>query len=175
MNLIEYMPPFLKENREFNEIFNTEDIELRKLLTKIDEMTKEAIVQTAEGYGLNRYEKIYNITDIANTMEGRRANILFKMNYKVPYTLKWLINTLNIAIGAGNYRVDIDYDNYILNIKVLAIYKNIANDLEKSLRKEIPANLVLKVNLFQTEEMKNKYIAGIVHIGKNMKIKQEVF
>lgn len=174
MKLIEYMPTFLKEVREFKQIFNVGDQELEKLATKLEQLSKEVIVKTAESYGLERYEKIYGITDTADTVEGRRTNILFKMNYKVPYTLKWLINTLNTAIGEGDYRVDMDYENYTLTINVLAIYKNLAKDLEKSLRKEIPANLVLKVNLFQTEEMENEYIAGIVHIGKKINIKQEV-
>lgn len=174
MKLIEYMPLFLKEVREFKEIFKTEDIELENIKLKIDEIVREATVQTAESYGLERYEKIYGITDIAESIEGRRANILLKMNYKAPYTLKWLINTLNISVGEGNYTIDMDYANYKLTISVLALYKNMAKDLEILLRKEIPANLVLKVDLFQTEKMENKYIAGIVHIGKKMNIKQEV-
>lgn len=173
MKLIEYLPDFLQEIREFKEIFKAEDVEIEKLLSAVDSLTKEVIVNTAESYGLEKYEKIYGITDIAETIEGRRTNILFKMNNKVPYTLQWLISTLNVAIGEDNYNINLDYDNYKLTINVLAIYKNIAQDLEKSLRKEIPANLVLKVNLFQTEEMQ-KYFGGIVHVGKRMNIKQEV-
>lgn len=173
MKLIEYLPEFLREMREFKELFTIEDIELEKLSKAIEDTTKETIVNTAESYGLERYEKIYRITDIAETIEGRRTNILFKMNSKAPYTFQWLINTLNVAIGEGNYSIEMDYENYKLTINVLAIYKNIAKDLEKSLRKEIPANLVLKVDLFQTEEMQ-KYFGGIVHIGKRMNIKQEV-
>lgn len=173
MKLIEYLPEFLQEVREFKELFAAEDIEIEKLLSAIDSLTKETIVNTAENYGLERYEKIYNIKDIAETIEGRRTNILFKMNNKAPYTFQWLINTLNVTIGEGNYNIEMDYENYKLTINVLAIYKNIVQDLEKSLRKEIPVNLVLKVDLFQTEEMQ-KHFGGIVHIGKRMNIKQEV-
>lgn len=174
MKLIEYLQEFLQDVLEFKELFATEDIELERLLNTIDNIIKETVIKTAESYGLERYEKIYGITEKAETIEGRRTNILFKINNKAPYTLKWLINTLNTLVGEGNYRVDMDYSNYKLTISVLSLYKNIANDLEKSLRKEIPANLILKVNLFQTEEVRNEYIAGIVHIGKKMNIKQEV-
>lgn len=173
MKLIEYLPDFLQDIVDFKELFNTEDQEVEKLLLSINSIVREATVQTAESYGLERYEKIYNIKKIAETVEARRVNILLRMNSKVPYTFKWLINKLNTTIGESNYSIDMNYDKYTLTINVMAIYKNIAKDVEKALRQEIPANLILKVDLFQTEEM-SKYFGGIVHIGKRINIKQEV-
>ena len=99
MKLVEYMPPFLKNVVEFNKIFDAEDVEIESMRYLIDSILREVIVKSARTYGLDRYEKIYGITNKAETIEARRMNILFKMNNKVPYTLKWLINTLNESIG----------------------------------------------------------------------------
>lgn len=174
MKVIEYMPPFLKENRELNKIFNAEDIELENIKAKVNEVLGEVIVKTAKGYGLDRYEKIYNINNTSNSIEARRTNILFRVNFKAPYSYFWLVNIFDEAIGKNNYRILLDYEHYTLTIEVLEIYKNIAKELKEMLQKELPANLVLNINLFQTEETKI-YMAGIVRIGKTIKLKQEVF
>lgn len=114
MKLIEYMPPYLKNVLEFIKIFDAEDIEVQNIRYLIDKILKEVIVKDATSYGLDRYEKIYGIKNKAETIEARRMNILFKINNKVPYTLKWLINTLDESIGKENYKlVAKDYELYI--------------------------------------------------------------
>lgn len=159
MNLIEYMPPFLKEVKEFNRIFDTEDIEIKNMRAQINKLLSEVIVKTADSYGLERYEKIYGITKIAETIEARRMNILFKMNNRVPYTLKWLINTLDEAIGKGNYKLTTDFKNYELNIEINLNYTEAAEILKTNLVKQIPANLQLNYELVSQI---NEYIGAVV-------------
>lgn len=99
MKLIEYMPPFLKNIREYNKIFEAEDIELEKIREQVNLMLTEKIVNLATSFGLDRYEKIYNIKSTPDaTVETRRINILMKMNCKIPYTYSWLIELLNTSI-----------------------------------------------------------------------------
>ncbi len=147
MKLINYMPPFLKNVREFNRIFNAEDIEIDKLKEEIDNMLKEVIVRTAESYGIERYEKIYDITNPPETLEARRMQILFKMNNRVPYSYKWLINTLNEAIGEKNYTITTDFNNYKLNIEIDLTYTEAAEILKRDLVKQMPANIELDYRL----------------------------
>ena len=84
MKLNDYMPPYLSNIREFKQIFSTEDIELENLLLEVNKIPNEIIVKTAESYGLERYEKIYGIKNIAETLEARRVAILLKINSNVP-------------------------------------------------------------------------------------------
>jgi len=174
MKLIEYMPLFLKEVREFNEIFDVEDIELDVLKLAIEKLLKEIIVKTADGYGLERYERIYGISNVAESIEARRVNILFKMNNRIPYSFSWLVNMLDEMIGRENYVINLEYENYRLMINVLDYYKDIAKELEIVLRRQLPANMVLKVTIFLPEKMENKYIGGFVHVGDFIEIKQGV-
>lgn len=147
MNLIKYMPPFLKEVREFKEIFGAEDIQIEKLNNQINSMLREVIVKTAEDYGLRRYEKIYGITRPAETLEARSMAILLKMNNRVAYTYKWLIQTLNEAIGAENYKITTDFNNYKMNIEIALNYTEAAELLKNDLVKQMPANIELDYRL----------------------------
>lgn len=147
MNLIKYMPPFLKEVREFKEIFGAENIQIEKLNNQINSMLREVIVKTAEDYGLRRYEKIYGITRPAETLEARRMAILLKMNNRVAYTYKWLIQTLNEAIGAENYKITTDFNNYKMNIEIALNYTEAAELLKNDLVKQMPANIELDYRL----------------------------
>ncbi len=157
MKLIEYMPPYLKNVLEFIKIFETEDIEIENMRYLIDKVLKEVIVKTATSYGLDRYEKIYGIKNKAETIEARRMNILFKINNKVPYTLKWLINTLNESIGKDNYKlIAKDYELYIT---INLAYTEAAEMLKSNLIKQIPANIQLE---YELETTLNEYIGGAI-------------
>lgn len=157
MKLIGYMPPYLKNVLEFIKIFDAEDIEVQNIRYLIDKMLKEVIVKTATSYGLDRYEKIYGIKNKAETIEARRMNILFKINNKVPYTLKWLINTLNESIGKDNYKlIAKDYELYIT---INLAYTEAAEMLKSNLIKQIPANIQLE---YELETTLNEYIGGAI-------------
>ena len=147
MKLNEYMPPFLKDVREFKEIFATEDKELEYMNNLIASMLTEVIVKTANSYGLTRYEKIYEITDTASTVEARRTNILLKINNRVPYTKKWLVNLLDAVIGKDAYTLKIDESNYLINIETTLNYSEAMETLKKELALEIPANMKLNYDL----------------------------
>lgn len=172
MKLIEYLPAFLQNVREFKEIFNVEDKELESLDAQVENMLKEIIVNSAEGYGLERYEKIYNIQNTTTDIETRRFNILSKINNRLPYTINWLINKLNNTVGQGNYILSVDHNKYTVRIEIMALFQDIAILLNRDLREQLPANLIIDVVLFQTERCTNKYFAGIVHIGEYMTIRQ---
>lgn len=171
MKLIEYMPTFLQEVQEFKEIFNSEDIEIEDIKERISELLDEVVVQTAKSYGLDRYEKIYGITNITTDIERRRFNILSKINNRIPYTLNWLKNKLNNLVGKDNYEIILDHNNYKITVNVAALFNDIAIVLNKDLREQLPANLLITVNLFQTEQCET-YYGGIVHIGDNLEIRQ---
>lgn len=181
MKLVEYLPSFMQDIREFKELFATEDIEIEKLKDAVDKIFSEIIVKTAESYGLDRYEKIYQINAESDILEARRLKILLKINDKVPYSYKWLINTLDTVLGKENYRISIDYANYKMKIEILLNYSELAEILRKDLIKHIPANIELDYRLFTnmqlnigaivTQEHDNmKIAAGIANIEEKINL-----
>lgn len=168
MKLIEYLPNFMQDIKEFKELFSAEDIEMEQLKVAIEKIFSEIIVKTAEGYGLDRYEKIYQINAESDLLEARRLKILLKINDKVPYSYKWLVNTLDTVLGKENYKVAIDYANYNMKIEILLNYSELAEILKKDLIKHIPANMELDYRLFTN--MKLNIVAIVTQEHDNMKI-----
>lgn len=171
--LIEYMPPFLKNVREFNKIFDAEDIELEELDYNLKKMLTEVIVKMADSYGLDRYENIYNINNTSNNIEIRRINILNKINDILPFTLKWLHNKLEEALGEGNFHIDIDYNNYSIKITILGLSMEIADIYRENLRQQLPANMVIVFDL----QINNNIVIGSTIIQKEyntMKVNQDI-
>lgn len=139
--LIEYIPPFLKDVREYNRIFNAEDIELKKLDENLKSLLIEVIVKTAKSYGLDRYEKIYNINNSTNNINARRAMILTKINSRVPFTYKWLYNQLLENFGEDGFEINIDYDKYQLEIVIKGLQSEVADILIENFYEKLPANM----------------------------------
>lgn len=173
MKLIEYLPNFMQDIKEFKELFSAEDIEIEQLKIAIKKIFSEIIVKTAESYGLDRYEKIYNIQNNTTDIPVRRYMILSKINNKLPYTENWLKNKLNNTIGEDNYTINIDYNNYSVKIEIMALYKDIALLLNMDLKEQLSANMQLTVNLFQAEQSQ-QYFAGIIHTGDFLKLRQVI-
>lgn len=170
MSIKKYLPLYLQEVKEFDEICKTEDIELEDLNNKINKLLNEITVANASNVGLSRYEKIYNIKNISTDIEERRFNILNKMNGKGPFTLNWLNNKLKALVGEDNYKIDVDYNKYRIDISVSGIFQNIAETLNIDLKEQLPANLIITVNLFQTEKA-NIYVGTLIREGDFMKLR----
>lgn len=169
-NLIKSLPPFLQEIEEYKKICSTEDIEIEKVDSKINELLNEISVETAESYGLTRYEKIFNITNAVDvTTEERRFKIKSKLINQLPFNMKWLDNKLKKLVGEGNYKITLDTDNYKITVQISHVFPDVVDVMTRDLSEQLPANLIIIVNLFRTE-MAKLYYGGIIHIGKNIKI-----
>lgn len=168
-NTISYLPAFLRKVREYKEICDVEDIEFEKLDSRLDEIINEIAVDTANGYGLERYEKIFNIVNNTTDVEERRFKIKSKLINQLPFNMKWLENKLKNLVGDGNYKITLDAKNYSITIQISHVFPDVATVINNDLRQQLPANLVITVNLFITETV-NLHVAGLVHIGKFIKV-----
>lgn len=161
-NLIEYMPPFLKNIREYNKIFDAEDIELQNLNASMNLLLTEVIVNSACSFGLDRYEKIYGIKTASTNIEARRAAILTKINSRVPFTYVWLYNQLKENFGEDGFKINIDYENYQIEIIINSICSEVADIFIESLYDKLPANMQQSFKLIA----KSDYKVGAVVIQK---------
>lgn len=150
MKLIEYIPLFLQNVREYQLIFNVEDEEIENLKNQIENILQEVIVKTAKGYGLERYEKIYNIQSSTTDISTRRFTILSKINNRLPYSLNWLKNKLNNTIGESNYEIEVENKQYRIIIRIVANLEEFATTLKEELREQLSANLEITVILYET-------------------------
>lgn len=168
-NLINHLPPFLREIKDYKEICDTEEIELKNLETKIEEIIREVSVETASSYGLDRYEKILNVIKTTENIEERRFKIKSKLVNQLPFNMKWLNNKLRALVGDGNYKITLDSENYSITIQISHIFPDVATVMKNDLRQQLPANLIITVNLFRTETA-NLFVGGVIHVGKFVKL-----
>ena len=170
MKLINYIPDVLKDYFEIIAICNSEDIEINQIKENIDMMEKETIVKTASIYGIERYERIYNLTpNQGDSYQIRKDKIIQKITNRLPFSLRWLINKLNNLVGKGNYILDINYARYDLLINISGITTKQLTDLQEEMKFMLPVNLVIDIRI-QDATSEKIYFGGWVHRGVITKI-----
>ena len=143
-----YWSPVVAETLEFKVIADAENPEFNYLWEKVYGLVDEYFVKTATEYGVSRMEKILNIVPLAtDTLDQRKEKLLWKMNLKLPYTIRFLKNILASIVGEENRIVEVDNDVRTLIIKIKDGLTNI-NQLRKDLEKIIPSDLILDLGVY---------------------------
>ena len=151
MRLKKYLPEFVSNIKEFQELDKTCSVEIDELRDKLQQLQENQFIETANEEGLKKHEQMLNIAPV-NDIEMRRFNILNKYNSTIPFTTAWLTNTLNTTVGRGGFLIDLDYGTYTLTISVVKNKEHLIESLKRDLRKRIPANLGLTINVLSVIE-----------------------
>ena len=147
VDIKEYWSPVVSETLEFTVIADAENPEFNYLWEKIYGLVDEYFVKTATEYGVSRMEKILNIIPLSSaTLKERKDTIIWKLNLRVPYTMRFLKNILTSLVGEENRTVEHDNDTQALIVKIKEGSTDMAQ-LRKDLEKIIPANLILKLEV----------------------------
>lgn len=162
-DIINYLPLYLQEVNEFKKICNVENIELNDIQKKLDSILDETIISRASEYGIERYEKIFDIINKKSMLYERRFVIESIFLNRTPFTINWLKNKLYQIVG-NNYIIDMDYNNYSIVIRISYLFENAISLLEEDLRKSIPANIDCKIYLNENENLE-LYTGGITASG----------
>lgn len=145
IDLLRYWMPILRNIKEFKEIAKTEEPELRYILEAIDRTLANMFIETADEYGIKRFEDMMGLyPNKGDSLETRRFNVLIKWNDKVPYTDKELYNRLlSLCGGADKFEITEKYKEYLIEI-VTHLGVNGAFDAVTNLLEEmLPCNIVL--------------------------------
>ncbi|MCI8361541.1 MAG: DUF2313 domain-containing protein [Clostridiales bacterium] len=159
VDLVSYLPPFMAEFKEVTAALEAENPEFALVREAAERVLQNEFVETADEYGIARFEKILHITpDKDDTLDGRRFRILTRLNEELPYTLSQLHNILRTLCGEGNYSVDLTEDAYQLTVKVGLTVKNNFQDVLALLERVVPSNILVSVlQLYNTWEDVKRY------------------
>ena len=150
VDLIKYLPLFVAEYEEIQEITESENPEFRLAIKKVDQAKENQFIISADEEGINRFERLLGIRPKETaSLEDRRKEILARWNDVSVYTYKGLILRLNQLLGVGNYEIYPRFDNYELELE----YRNKAG-FESYIREIIPANIALSTQLAIVSESK---------------------
>lgn len=152
MKLNKYLPDFVSNIREFQEIDKALTPELGELNHTIQQIQQNQFIETANHEGLSYYERMLKIKPDKD-MEVRRFNILAKFNSTIPFTMRWLQNTLNSTIGKGSYLLDLNHANYTLTISIMKHKEYLITHLRQELEDKLPAHLILIINILNSIDL----------------------
>ena len=158
VDLLSYWMPILRNLKEFKEIEKAEDPEIRYLLEAIDRTLANMFIETADEYGISRFEKIMGIyPEAGDTLEVRRFNVMIKWNDKLPYTEEMLNDLLVVLCGNTGYRIKVDYANYAISVKLALDSAGNIEEVKKVLNNVVPANMETSVTLFNSYSILSGY------------------
>lgn len=146
IDLYPMLPPTVNEYVEFKEITKSQSVELNRIRLYLIDIFKDRFVMDATEHGLRRWEKVLNLRRRStDTVDERRFRILAKMNNRLPYTFRAMLQRLNTLCGEGNYQVFLNANAYELDFE---FYERIVdvNLLKHTMEEMIPVNLALDFN-----------------------------
>lgn len=115
VDLWQYLPPFLKDFKEMDELLKAEEPEFQQMAERLVELLDDMFISTAHDRGLKRYEALLGIKPSSSaTIEERRTNILARWYDSMPFTIRALKERL--AILQGNDNVDAWTEGYTLHV-----------------------------------------------------------
>lgn len=175
--LLEYLPPFMQEYLEIKHIMAAEQPEFEGFFAALDDGMNDKFISTATEKGIARWESIYKVTPKdTDTLEERRFRLQTKMNFSTPYTILKLKEALSIVCGAENFMVDLQPENYHIEIRLALTNLNNYQEVVELLKKMIPANLTQWVQIMYNN---NEIIGQFTHVElaayTHKQIKERVF
>ena len=146
--LIEYLPLYVRDYKEIQEIMKTDELEITEMWTVLENMMNDQFVQIATDTGLSRWEAILGIVPKStDTLEERSFRILVRLNEQLPYTVPTIKKQLSVLCGADGYQFILDNNNYVVTVKLALSNKNNFQDVTDYLRKVVPANMDIIISL----------------------------
>lgn len=175
-NLIDYLPQVLKEVKELKLIFQTEQSEVAELWVSVANVLNDQFVIYSTEYGVSRWEKILGIVPKATeSLDARKFRILTRLNEQLPYTITTLKQRLEALCGSDGYSINLQNENYTVEVKVNLTAKSNFDDVNALLHRVIPANMIIDLKLiYNTWEVIKGFTWGYLKTKTWGEIKEEV-
>lgn len=141
-----YLPPVIKEAREFKKLAIAENPEFNLMWENIDVVWANQYIMELTIDGVIRWEGIIGIYPrISDTLEDRRIRILTYIASSSLFTITVLRNYLHSVCGEENVYCEINCVTYILDIVLYNISETTYLDVLAMLKIMIPANIVVQI------------------------------
>ena len=142
IELIQYLPEFLQEITEYQQLFTAENPEFALLYEMAEAMRNNGFIRTADLQGLKRWEKLLGIPASGQDMDGRRAAVLGKWNRSLPYTMIRLYEYLDILAARTEYHILLFPEDYRLELMTENLPVGTLRAMRDLVREMLPANML---------------------------------
>jgi len=143
VDLMNYLPLFMQDFKEIQVTFEAENPEFILVWTAADETLKNEFIETADEYGISRFESILGILPYdEDTLESRRARVAARWFNTIPYTMKSLLAKLKTICGDTDFTLTHDFETgYTLTLVTNLENYGQVEELEAVLVSWLPANI----------------------------------
>ena len=154
----------MKSFGEMKEIFKSVQIETDEMENGIRFVLNNAFIETADEYGIAKYEKVLGILPSDDDdLEVRRMRVKIRWNDYLPYTVATLREKLDTICGVGMYTLSMDLENYQIDVLTQLVSPTILDEVTMLLEKILPAEMVYSVGqLFNTWDLFGAYKWGVL-------------
>lgn len=150
--LLEYLPDFLRDLTEMQEIMAVETVEIENVHDRMDLALENAFIDTADADTIARMEKMYGVAVQPDaTLEDRKFSLKAALNQSSPFTYRTLCRALEALCGAGGYSVEITPGTYTAKIRINLSRRNNYLAAQSMVEKVIPCNLLLDMSLLYNQ------------------------
>lgn len=164
VDLLSYLPPFLQDFKENKETLEAMDPEFTLAWNGADQVLKNEFIETADEFGISRFEGILNILPSKqDTLEVRRRRVLFRWFNRFPQTLRVFLERLAEICRNSDYTVTKNFLEYRMDITTNLEEAGQAEELDRLIEEMIPCNMVIiSANHLPCETEEKLYAAGAV-------------
>ncbi len=146
IELCQYLPEIVKQNREFQMLCQSETPEINKMWQAIEVVFQNSFLESLTEYGCNRWENILQMIPAkTDTLQIRRKNIWIRLNENLPYTWRRLKEIMNGLCGENGYTMELKHLEYFIEMKLFLNQHNGEENSHKlvadMLKRVLPANI----------------------------------
>ena len=138
------------ENADIDAIIRAIQPELDALSGSLGQNFYNTFPFVADEGGILRWETMLGIVadPPSEPLDFRRGRVLNRLASTLPYTERMLHSIMDNIIGIGHWNYALDYRSYQLDITALRPGNAWLGEMELTLRRIIPANMLFYLHLF---------------------------
>jgi Uncharacterized protein conserved in bacteria (DUF2313). len=177
IDVLNYLPDFLKEFREFKELAASENPEILALWGTLESVMRDQFINDSTENGVKRWEKILKISPKGTDgLDIRKFRVLARLNEKLPYTYRKLEQQLGTLCGESGYSMELRNNEYKLVVRVALSAGAMFAEVEKLLKRIVPANMDIDLSLlYNRNSSLESYTYGGLSTYTYDQLRREVF
>lgn len=175
-DILDYLPKVVAETAEFKSIAASENPQINQMWAAHQKVANNQFVNSLDETGCSRWEKILNITPMGtDTLDDRRFRIAAYINADIPYTYRRLENMIETLCGENCYTMELQPNEYKLIIRIALAVSKQFSEVEKLLKRVVPANILIDLELLynQYKNYKTKTY-GQLSVYKHKQLREDV-
>ncbi len=151
VDLLSYIPDFLKEYEEMSALQKVVQPEIQKLVDGTEEMFNNQYISSSDAISIGRYEKMLQIQPLPDdTLADRRFKVLSKWNRMIPYTKITLNQKLSVLCGEDGFILVID-PKKVITVRVALKSKRNYREVREMLEEFVPCNMMIDLDLLYNQ------------------------